>query len=103
GSFPEVAASSSMNASTTNPCTDAPTDLQKPYGTPGSVSMYSTRMFGMSYGKDADPSTDMKSTPFGGNEPRRFIKDCCTIRCMKATGFPAASTAPHIRRYVIGR
>ena len=56
-----------MNASTTKPLTEAPTERQKPYGMPGSVSVYSTRMFGMSYGSVAAPSTEMKSTPFGGS------------------------------------
>src|SRR5438105_4629274 len=103
GSLPAVVASSSMNASTTNPCTDAPTERQNPYGIPGSDSMYSTRMFGMSYGNVAEPSTEMKSMPLGGNPPIRFISDCCTMRCMNTEGLPDASTAPHMRTYVMGR
>ena len=63
---------------------------------PGSVSIYSTLTFGIVYGSCADPSTEMKSTPFGGSAPIRFISDCCTIRCMNATGLPAGSSgAPH--------
>ena len=58
--------------------------------------MYSTLMFGIVYGSDADPSTEMKSTPFGGSAPIRFISDCWTIRCMNATGLPACvERAPH--------
>ena len=77
-----------MNPSTTNPLTEAPTERQKPNGMPGSLSVYSIRMFGMSYGRMAAPSTEMKSTPFGGRPPMRFISDCCTMRIMNATGLP---------------
>src|SRR6059036_1108971 len=37
----------------------------------------------------------MRSTPSGGSGPSRFISDCCTMRCMKATGLPDSSIAPH--------
>ena len=59
--------------------------------------MYSILTLGMSYGRFAAPSSEMKSTPFGGSPPMRFISDCCTRRCMKTVGLPIASTAPHMR------
>ena len=86
-----------MKASTTKPWNDAPTDRQNPYGMPGSVSVYSTRTFGMSYGRIAAPSNEIRSTPSGGSPPIRFISDCCTRRCMNTVGLPDGSTAPHMR------
>ena len=86
-----------MNASTAKPWNDAPTERQNPNGMPGSCSVYSTLMFGMSYGSVAEPSTEMKSTPFGGSEPSRFISDCCTRCCVNTVGLPDASTAPDMR------
>ena len=48
-------------------------------------------------GSDAEPSSEMKSTPFGGSAPIRFISDCCTVCCANTVGFPDASTAPDMR------
>ena len=59
--------------------------------------MYSILTLGMSYGRLTEPSTEMKSTPFGGNGAMRFSSDCCTSRCMNTVGLPDGSTAPHMR------
>ena len=91
---------SSMNASVTKPFTELPTERQKPNGMPGSVSVYSTRRFGMAYGRLAAPSTEIASTPFDPASAFGFSclsSDCWTIRCFQAVGLPAASTAPHMR------
>ena len=98
GSSPAAAASSSMNASTTKPLTEAPTDRQKPNGMPGSVSVYSIRMFGMSYGQrrravDRD-EVDAVRRQAADALHQRLLDDALHER---RPACPAASTAPHIR------
>ena len=83
---PPIVASSSMNASVTKPFTELPTDRQKPNGMPGSVSVYSTRRFGMAYGRLAAPSTEIASTPFDPASAFGFSflsSDCWTMRCFQ--------------------
>ena len=77
----------------TNPsgCTSARHSIRWLRPMPGSISTVTAPALNMAN------TSEMKSMPFGGRPPMRFISDCCTRRCMKTVGFPLPSTAPHIR------
>ena len=93
-----MVAISSMNASMTKPWNEAPTDRQKPNGMPGSFSVYSTADFGMCTAGWPTPSTEMKSTPFGGSAADALHQRLLHDALHEGRGFAGRiDRAPHAR------